>query len=449
MGQGGPRAGLAAMKERGGDEFKGFYPFHHANLLEALGDDASARAAYQLSTAAFGGSIEYLAYGSFLERQGDLDEAREFYQVIRGERGGVSEAAKRALVRIDRGASPASFRQYTPQEGAAIAFYSLGRAILQQSENQRIAAQRAGFRLPLSGYNLPLAMVRTALYLDPDFDEARHLAGRVLSLYENHEAAIDEFDQIKKKSPYYPEARANVATNLAALERDDAAIETLEAAIKLARDPRDLQFSLASLLATRDRFDEAVAVMDQLIAELPEETPRAWQYYIVRGDAQLQQDNWPAALADLKKAYDLAPEEPTTLNYLGYSWAERGENLDEAFALIEQAIALNPSSGAIIDSLGWAHFQLGNHQEAVGHLEQAASLEPSDPTITDHLGDVYWRLGRMVEAGYQWQRVLELEPGDELAKTVRDKLKNGLSVDLPEPRLKPKRTPQPALDTGQ
>ncbi|MBT8472723.1 MAG: tetratricopeptide repeat protein, partial [Marinicaulis sp.] len=130
---------------------------------------------------------------------------------------------------------------------------------------------------------------------------------------------------------------------------------------------------------------------------------------------------------DLEYAVELAPEEATTLNYLGYSWAERGLNLEKAFELIEKAVALEPQSGAIIDSLGWAHYQLGNYDEAIVHLEKAASLEPGDPTITDHLGDIYWQKGRAIEARYQWRRVLELEPDEKTAASVREKIENGLT----------------------
>ena len=164
-----------------------------------------------------------------------------------------------------------------------------------------------------------------------------------------------------------------------------------------------------------------------LIAQLPEEPDDdVWRYYIARAASLLQLDEWPRAEADLKRAVEIAPEEPTALNYLGYSWAERGENLEEAFSLIEKAVSLQPDSGAIIDSLGWAHYQLGDYDEAVGHLEQAAALEPGDPVITDHLGDVYWRLGRKTEARFQWTRVLELEPDEKLQAAVERKLEEGL-----------------------
>ncbi|WP_375211162.1 tetratricopeptide repeat protein [Hyphococcus sp.] len=146
-----------------------------------------------------------------------------------------------------------------------------------------------------------------------------------------------------------------------------------------------------------------------------------------RAASLLELDEWPAAEADLLRAVEIAPQEPAALNYLGYSWAERGLNLDEAFGLIEKAVAIEPNSGAYIDSLGWAHYQLGDYDEAVGHLEHAASLEPADPTITEHLGDVYWRLGRKIEARYEWKRVLELEPPQQMRERVEKKIEQGLA----------------------
>jgi Flp pilus assembly protein TadD len=96
--------------------------------------------------------------------------------------------------------------------------------------------------------------------------------------------------------------------------------------------------------------------------------------------------------------------------------------------MIEKAVELEPTSGAIVDSLGWGHYKLGRYTEARKHLEKAATLSPSSATIIDHLGDVYWKLGRFREAGYQWQRALELDPTDEERAKIRLKLKGGLEA---------------------
>ena len=115
------------------------------------------------------------------------------------------------------------------------------------------------------------------------------------------------------------------------------------------------------------------------------------------------------------------------LNYLGYSWVEQGTNLERAMELIERAVALRPTDGYIVDSLGWAFYRLGDFQSAVKHLERAVELRADDPIITDHLGDIYWRVGRELEARFQWERALVLGAEEDAAAVIRQKLKDGLA----------------------
>ena len=107
---------------------------------------------------------------------------------------------------------------------------------------------------------------------------------------------------------------------------------------------------------------------------------------------------------------------------------DRGENLEDAFDMIRQAVEQEPQSGAIVDSLGWAHYKLGEYEKAKVNLEKAVALSPSSATIIDHLGDVYWKLGRKREAGFQWKRALEFDPTDKERATIEIKLKGGLDA---------------------
>jgi tetratricopeptide (TPR) repeat protein len=209
----------------------------------------------------------------------------------------------------------------------------------------------------------------------------------------------------------------------------DAAVAVLEATLRRDSNAQDARLALAGYLAGAERHEQAISVATDAISALPAPEPQsAWRLYVTRGASLLEIDQWPEAERDLQRAVELAPENPTTLNYLGYSWAERGLQLKKAFELIEKAVSLDPGVGAYIDSLGWAHYQLGEYEKAVGHLEKAASLEPGDATITDHLGDVYWRLNRQREAKFQWERALQLELEPKLRAAIETKLKGGLSA---------------------
>jgi Flp pilus assembly protein TadD len=94
--------------------------------------------------------------------------------------------------------------------------------------------------------------------------------------------------------------------------------------------------------------------------------------------------------------------------------------------MLIKAYNANPNSGAIIDSLGWAYFRMGQFDRAVQQLERAVVLDPADPDVNNHLGDAYWRQNRQLEARFQWQRVLSLQADDKLKEEVRAKLQAGL-----------------------
>ncbi len=426
-GANGEAAALDKLRTMPGDEYRGFYPLHAALLSENMGRTEDARSAYQVAIMAFSGSSEIEAYGAFLEREGDDAATREYYELLVSQQGYGHFAGLAGLERLDNNRRPKAPRYVAPSKGAAIALYSLASGVLQDTYRRREAAEEAGYRIGEADYNISLAMARLALYLDPEFDDAQRFTGSILNLYGDHEEAIATLSMVPPSSPYYEQAQIEIAGAHEALENTDAAVNTLLGTIRSRPDAVDARISLARLYAFKGRHKDAAATMDKVIANLPAEPrPTAWRFFVTRASSLIEIDQWARAEADLKRAVEIAPEEATALNFLGYSWAERGENLDEAFALIEKAVALDPGSGAIIDSLGWAHFQLGDYEEAVGHLEQAASLEPSDPTITDHLGDVYWRLERRLEARYQWRRVLELEPEDDLADAIHEKIIRGL-----------------------
>ena len=122
------------------------------------------------------------------------------------------------------------------------------------------------------------------------------------------------------------------------------------------------------------------------------------------------------------------PDDPFTLNYLGYWWAESGRHLTQAMKLIEQAVRLRPDSGFFVDSLGWVHYQLGNYQLAVEFLEQATMLEPEDAVIIAHLGDAYWQTKRYNEAQYKWRYAAKITNDSELQADLEIKLSSGFPM---------------------
>jgi Flp pilus assembly protein TadD len=116
------------------------------------------------------------------------------------------------------------------------------------------------------------------------------------------------------------------------------------------------------------------------------------------------------------------------LNYLGYTWVDRGEHLKEAIDMLQRAVQAKSDDGFIVDSLAWAYYRLGQYDKAVVYQEKAISLEPGDPVLNDHLGDIYWKLGRHNEARFQWQRALAFKPEADQVAPIEAKLQHGLKA---------------------
>lgn len=355
------------------------------------------------------GSLFMLDYGGFLERRGRWNDALALYDSgLLSEPGDRELMAARARAASRKGAPPMP----TIREGAAKALIAPAAAMI---------AERQG--------ELALAYLRLALRLDPSRDEAWVLVGDVMNASGDADAAREAYSHVQPGSTNYSAARAKMAWTYQLAGEKETALKL--AAEAVAADPadRDAIITQADLLRANDRYAEAAEVLNRLISE--DERAPDWRLLYMRGVALERSGRWPEAEKDLTQALAQQPDEPELLNYLGYTWIDRGERLQEALDMVRRASDANPRSGAMIDSLGWAYYRLGDYKTAVDKLERAVELEPADPEINNHLGDAYWRVGRRIEAQFQWRRVLTLEPNDIMRQDVDAKLKSGMGAPDP------------------
>lgn len=196
---------------------------------------------------------------------------------------------------------------------------------------------------------------------------------------------------------------------------------------------------LAEVYRVEMQFDNCIPPLDKAIelskidGEIP---PEALNLVFARGICLEREGDWAKAEADLKMAVEFAPDSPYILNYLAYSWADKGYNLDEAEEMLIKATDKFPNDGNIIDSLGWVYFRQNKIDNAVEWLERAATLEPGQGEIYDHLGDALWYDGRKKEATYAWQRAVDIDGESDAAKRSAYKLKQGKPVQVPgEPKI--------------
>lgn len=147
---------------------------------------------------------------------------------------------------------------------------------------------------------------------------------------------------------------------------------------------------------------------------------------IARAELLLQADDWDGAKALMEQALAISPNDPTVLNFAGYSAIERRKDVTQSLARIEAAWKAEPQSASITDSLGWAYFLTGRSEEAVSLLEGAQRGDPNNAVIVEHLGDAYWQAGRRFQARYTWRAAALLADAD-MATRIDAKLRDGLT----------------------
>lgn len=269
-----------------------------------------------------------------------------------------------------------------------------------------------------------LMFLRLALDLRPDLSAARILSAEVEQIQQHPQVALRQLAAVPNNDVLSGLARLRRAMLLERTGKTDDAIRALR---QIGEDyPRSPlpDFHLGDVYRVNSRFKDAIASYDRAIARVPRPMPADWVMFYHRGIAYDRDMQWEKAENDFEQALKLAPNQPLVLNYLGYSWADRGHNLERAKEMIERAVQRRPNDGAITDSLGWVLFRMGRTNEAVKVLERAVELEPDDATVNAHLGDVYWAVGRRIEAQYQWRRALTLNPPAEDVAKLEAKLRS-------------------------
>ncbi|SFT39261.1 tetratricopeptide repeat protein [Sedimentitalea nanhaiensis] len=399
---------------------RAFALYHKALALASVGDFEGAEAIFADETS----GVSLLSRGAGVARAqvlSQLQRNQDALDYLHNAFGATLDPGLQALAdRLEAGEQLAFDHVTSVRDGMAEVFYSIGQALNGEAADDFV-----------------LVYIRTATYLRPNHIDSLLLSAQLLDKLGQYDLAVATYKQISQSSPDYHAAEMGRAEALRRAAKPDAAIEVLE---QLAREQPTLapvHSALGDLLRQQEQYAAAIQAYDRALEYSDPEARARWFLFYARGISHERLKHWERAEADFRSALEINPDQPQVLNYLGYSLVERQIKLDEALAMIEQAVAARPDSGYIVDSLGWVLYRLGRYDEAVDHMETAVELMPVDPVVNDHLGDVYWAVGRLREAEFQWRRALSfIDPEDTDSEAdperIRSKLKVGLDAVLAE-----------------
>ncbi len=272
----------------------------------------------------------------------------------------------------------------------------------------------------------------------PGNGEVTFFLGIVRRRLGDDEAAVDAFSMVPADSDHYAEARTQLAVLYERAREFDRALEELQTALAVnPTRPRELYS--ATLRAKAGDFDGAVAYLEGLLLKSPDDDELLYNLGVVYGEAKRTKE----ALVYMQRAIERNPKNASALNYVGYTWAEGGQELDRAEDYITQALGLRPDDGFITDSLGWVYYmralpliETGREEEAKQYIERslktlhrAEELTGGDPVVSEHLGDAYLLLDEKEQALENYEQAVELVPREGEQPDLMKKLE-GLRREL-------------------
>ena len=180
-------------------------------------------------------------------------------------------------------------------------------------------------------------------------------------------------------------------------------------------------FDFAEFLKNNEKFQESIFHYTAVLKNIKSKHTLYPKATDGRGVAFERIGNWDKAEKDLLASLSADPDQAYVINYLAYSWIEKGIKIEKSLNMLEKANKLKSNDPFIIDSLGWALFKLERYKESKKYLQLAVRLMPGDPIVNDHYGDVLWKNGNQLQARYYWNYVLNLKKTEENLKKIIDK----------------------------
>lgn len=243
----------------------------------------------------------------------------------------------------------------------------------------------------------------------PTADKVRFYLGAVYEEVKDYKSAAPHFLKIPVGSTYYGESRIHASYLYKLIGESDRAVEVIEDAIRNMPDHAPFYSLYASHLDERREYKKAQAMLKDAVKRFPQST----QLLYFLGNMHDRLGDRQATIETMKAVLAMEEDHVQALNFLAYTYAETGADLDAAERMARRALELKPDDGYIMDTLGWVLFKRGQFEDAVKVLEDAHRLQPNEAIIADHLGDAYYYFRMPERAKRLYERAAALAEEDK------------------------------------
>ena len=282
-------------------------------------------------------------------------------------------------------------------------------------------------------YNLSNFYLKISLFLNNKFIPNTALLAENFYYQKKLKSSKKVYKSLKSIGPAYSwYAAKSISAIFIEENRKKNSVSSLEKEFSLLSSPNfEHYYELANFYKDNEYYKKSIEYYSLALKNIEENHSLIPKILDRRGTSFERLGDWENAEKDLKKSLKILPDQPHVLNYLAYTWVDKGINLDEGLEMLKKATELKKNDGYIIDSLGWAYYAKKNYSKAVFFLQKAVELLPSDPIINDHYADALWMLNKNIQARYFWNYVLKLDETEQKLKdSINKKLIFGVTKKL-------------------
>ena len=244
---------------------------------------------------------------------------------------------------------------------------------------------------------------------EPDYGPAQLLAAEFFLQQNEMEKALEKLERVNEIMPDEPDAWRQRMQTLFSMEAYDDVIEISEDANKHAPDDALIQFFTGASYMLKDQPEEAVEWLENATLAPANRNLRS-VIHSTLGDVRQDLDRWEDAVESYEHALRLDRNNHNAMNNYAYFLSVRGEQLDYAKELAEQAISHEPENAAYLDTMGWIYYKLGEYEQAREYIQRSIDTGDASAEVFEHMGDVYEALDQPEDAVEWWQKALDEDP---------------------------------------
>ncbi len=270
-------------------------------------------------------------------------------------------------------------------------------------------------------YSLSNFYINLAKYMNQDFLSYNTLLAENYLMIENYQEAKKIYLFLKKTGDTFGWHASKQIAFIDINENNiDRAHKTIMSSYEKLKQPNPYQtYDFANFLKNNEKFEKSLKYYSEVLKNISRSHELYPKAKDGRGIAYERSGEWKKAQKDFLDSLREKPEQAYVINYLAYSWIEKGVKLQRSLKMLKEANRLKSNDGFITDSLGWALYKMKKYKEAKEYLKKAVQLMPSDPIVNDHFADSLWMNGNKIQARYYWEYVLNLENTE---KKLKDKI---------------------------